>query len=65
MGDHSYEGDPDPSANPSPLLTDGILFMLAGCIGAMYDRLFGCTVSDSDPVDPPDHDYATDWGCWG
>lgn len=53
--DHSYDGDADPSDNPIP--TDGLLFMLAVCIGGLYDRLFGGTVPDGDTVEPPEPDY--------
>ncbi|MCH8279720.1 MAG: hypothetical protein J4N84_12680 [Chloroflexi bacterium] len=63
MEDHSYDGDADPSANPIP--TDGLLFKLAVCIGGLSDRLFGGVVPDSDAVESPDPNHATDWGCWG
>ncbi len=63
MEDHSYDGDADPSANPTPIPTDGLLFKLAVCIGGLYDRLFGGTVRDSDPVESEDHDYLLDWYC--
>jgi len=40
-GDHSFDGDADPSAIPSPIPTDGLLFKLAVCIGGLNERLFG------------------------
>ena len=63
MGDHSYDGDADPSANPTPIPTDGLLFKLAVCIGGLYVRLFGSPVADSDPVESPDTVYPFEEYC--
>ena len=63
VGDHSYDADADPSANPTPIPTDGLWFKLAVWIGGLYDRLFGGAVPDSDPVESPDPGYPFDWSC--
>ena len=57
MEDYSYAGDADPSVNPTPIPTDGLLFKLAVCVGALYDRMFGGIMPDSDPIESPDPDF--------
>ena len=66
MGDHSYGGVySDTSAYPSPIpiTTGGLLFKLTMSIGRLFDRLFGCVVPDSDPVESPDLHYTFDSYC--
>ena len=63
MKDHYYDGDSGPSANPTPIPTDGLLFKLAVCIRGLYVWLFGSPVADSDPVESPDPVYPFDSYC--
>ena len=63
MEDHSYDGDADPPANPTPIPRDGLLFMLAVYIGGLFDRLFWGTGPDGDPIESPMPDYPFDGYC--